>query len=109
MAASEALLRATSATASDAAAAESTPAPIIPASIIEAMPEANTAVTNTVATAQVMRPCAVSRKNTSWVCVPTHLVRSRPVRNAPIPELIHCTTINHIAVIAVKVPADTWV
>jgi hypothetical protein len=33
---------------------------------------------NTVATHQVMKPCAVSREKTSWVCVPTQRVRSRP-------------------------------
>src|ERR1022692_339637 len=36
------------------------------------------AATTTVANDQVTSPCAVSRKNTSWVCVPTHRVRNRP-------------------------------
>src|SRR5207248_2881322 len=40
--------------------------------------ELTNAATSIVATAHVMKPCAVSRKNTSCVCVLDHLVRRRP-------------------------------
>jgi hypothetical protein len=42
--------------------------------------EASTAALRTVAKAQARKPCAVSRKQTSWVWTPTHLVRKRPAR-----------------------------
>ena len=60
----------------------------------------------TVASAQVRKPCAVSRKKTSWTCTATHLVRSRPVRKPPIAAASHCTTIRPIAVMIVNVAAD---
>ena len=41
--------------------------------------EARKTAPTTAVTAQVRRPFAVSRKNTSCVCSPTHLVRIRPV------------------------------
>jgi len=39
---------------------------------------APTAITRMVATAQVMSPCAVSRKSTSCACVPIQRVRNLP-------------------------------
>ena len=41
--------------------------------------ELSAPATSSVATAHAIRPWAVSRKNTSSVCTPTHFVRSRPV------------------------------
>ena len=68
---------------------------------------ANTAPTSTVATDQVTRPWAVSRKNTSCVCVPCHRVRSRPAMYPPRPAEIHCVTMSQMAVVTVNVVADT--
>src|SRR3982074_2044676 len=59
----------------------------------------------TVATAHITSPCAVSRKNTSWVCVPTHLVRSLPVIYPPIADDTHCITISHMDVVTANVVA----
>ena len=64
------------------------------------------AATSTVATAQVIKPCAVSRKKTSCVCVLIHRVRNRPATYPPKPEEIHCVTISQIAEVTTNVVAE---
>ncbi len=85
-------------------AAEATIPPAVPAAPPTAMIATivMTVAPNTVATAQVTNPLAVSRKNTSCVCSPTHFVRSRPVRYPPIPDEIQYSTTSHPAVTAVN-------
>src|SRR6185312_14952086 len=68
--------------------------------------EARIAAPATVARAHVTKPWAVSRKNTSSVWVPTHFVLSRPVMYPPSAADSHCTTINQMAVITLKVVAE---
>ena len=58
--------------------------------------EASTITPTREATAQVTKPCAVSGKNTSSRCVPTHLVRNRPAMKPPRPEEIHGTSIRRM-------------
>src|SRR5581483_6809879 len=74
--------------------------------ITDAAAEVRNAAAITEATAQLRKPLAVSRKNTSGVCRPAHLVRRRPVRYPPTPAASHWVTTNHTAVAAVTVVSD---
>src|SRR2546421_8477198 len=95
------------AVAAPAAAPEPTvAAACTPPLIAEPTAEARKPATMTVATAHVMKPCAVSRKNTSCVWVLAHLVLRRPARYPPTPDDSHCTTMNHAAVIHATPVAD---
>ena len=61
---------------------------------------------NNVANAQAKRPCAVSRKKTSSVRMPTHLVRRRPAKYPPKADDSHWVTTSHIAATVPKVVGD---
>jgi len=90
------------------AAADATPeTACAPLPIAENKEVAKVAATRTVATAHITSPCAVSRKNTSCVWVPIHLVRSLPVIYPPNPDDTHCITMSHIAVVMANAFAVT--
>ena len=78
----------------------------MPPPTIEKTVPANTVATNTVARDQVTNPCAVSRKKTSCVWVPTHLVRSLPAIYPPSAAESHWVTISQIAAVTVNVVAE---
>ena len=61
---------------------------------------------NNVANAQAKRPCAVSRKKTSSVRMPIHLVRRRPAKYPPKADDGHWVTTSHIAATVPKVVGD---
>jgi membrane protein len=71
----------------------------------EVIDEVAKTATNTVASAQVRNPCAVSRKETSSVRRPIRFVRRRPARYPPSADANHCTMMSHTATRAVKVAA----
>src|ERR1700760_409817 len=72
----------------------------------EVVAAANRAVPTIVVSAQDRKPWAVSRKKTSCVWRPVHLVRRRPVIKPPSAEDTHWTTIRPMPALMVKVVAD---
>ena len=57
----------------------------------------NVAMSN-VATAHARKPCAVSRKKTSFVCTVTQRERNRPARYPPSTDASSCTKVTHTMV-----------
>jgi hypothetical protein len=83
----------------EVAAAAATPA-------VAAEPRVTSAAINNVAKAQANRPCAVSRKRTSSVRIPTHFVRRRPAKYPPKADDSHWVTTSHIAATVPKVVGE---
>ena len=73
---------------------------------VAAEPSVTSTAINNVANAQAKRPCAVSRKKTSSVRMPTHLVRRRPAKYPPKADDSHWVTTSHIAATVPKVVGD---
>ena len=71
--------------------------------LVNAVLNTATVVTIRVAVAQVKRPCAVSRKNTSSVCRLFHRVLNLPARYPPTADAIHWVTMSQIPAAIVKV------
>src|ERR1700733_2203818 len=59
-----------------------------------------------VAKAQARKPCAVSRKKASWVCMPTHFVLNRAARYPPTADDITATTTRYIPLPVLKLDAE---